>query len=59
MKSNNVALQHIASYLNAHGCKTLDEVDGALQLLIETAKVTQSQYRNGTAEKATSVPSIN
>lgn len=57
MKQNNLELQYIAGFLNAHGCKTLDEVDGALQKLIDAATDTQSQYRNGTAEQASSVPS--
>lgn len=56
---DNTALHCIAGFLNAYNCKTLDEVDGALQELIEAAKETQFQYRNGTAEKASSVNSVN
>ncbi|MCG9761474.1 hypothetical protein L1D50_20545 [Pseudoalteromonas sp. Isolate6] len=49
------ALHYIAGYLHDSGCKSFEDVDIALQQLIDQAKVTQSEYRNGTAEKATSV----
>ncbi|NOU53141.1 hypothetical protein HG263_21810 [Pseudoalteromonas sp. JBTF-M23] len=49
------ALHCIAGYLHHSGCKSFEDVDVALELLIVQAKVTQSEYRNGTAEKATSV----
>ncbi|CAM4173123.1 hypothetical protein [Pseudoalteromonas byunsanensis] len=54
-EQDRIALHYIAGFLNSYGCNSLDDVDGALQHLIDTAKVTQSQYRNGQAEKATSV----
>ncbi|GEK11884.1 hypothetical protein [Pseudoalteromonas peptidolytica] len=58
MKDNTV-LHCIAGFLNAYDCKTLDEVDGALQELIEAATETQSQYRNGIAEQASSMHTVN
>ncbi|WP_171041715.1 hypothetical protein [Pseudoalteromonas phenolica] len=51
-----MALHTIAGYLNACNCKSLDDVEGALQELIITATDTQQQYKNGLAEQASSVP---
>jgi hypothetical protein len=51
-EQNKRALHYIAGYLNSSGIESFDDVDGALEELINTAKATQSQYRNGTAEKA-------
>lgn len=57
MTKNKLALHAIAGYLNACNCKSLDDVEGALQELIIAATDTQQQYKNGQAEQASSVPS--
>ncbi|MBD1584856.1 hypothetical protein [Pseudoalteromonas sp. S16_S37] len=54
-EQEQIALQYIAGFLNSYGCNSLDDVEDALQHLIDTAIVTQSQYRNGQAEKAASI----
>ncbi|WP_462171123.1 hypothetical protein [Pseudoalteromonas xiamenensis] len=56
---NNLALQCIASFLNAKGCKTFDDVVEATQELIDTAKLTQNEYRNGIAEKSSRAHTVN
>lgn len=63
MKSNiaeEMAPHYIAAFLSKCGCESFDDVVGAMQVLIDAGKETQTAYsENPEAQKAVAVPSIN